>query len=477
MTTAQHTTTGSANGGLDMTMPGTDFSNQNMYWGQNLQNAINGGQVKQARVDDMVKRILASWYLLGQDKGYPQTSFTSWKIGNHNVGGNHKTNARAMARDGIVLLKNDNASLPLAKPKTIAVIGLDSIVAPKGANACVDRGCNDGTLAIGWGSASVEFPYLIAPLDAIKAKAQTDGSTVKSSPNDNTSQGASAAQGADVAIVCINANGGEGYITVEGNAGDRKDLNAWHNGNELVKAMAAVNKNVVVVVHSVGPILMEEWIENPAVTAVVWAGLPGQESGNGLVDVLYGSVSPSGKLPYTIAKKAGDYGTTIKSGDDKDWSLDIDYRHFDRASITPRFEFGFGLSYANFTYSDLSIASTASAGPASGAIAPGGPSDLFETVATVSASISNSGKVSAAEVPQLYIGYPASAGTPPKQLRGFNKIKLEAGASGKAEFKLRKRDLSIWDSGSKKWTVPSGEFKVYVGASSRDVRLEGKITV
>ncbi|KAH7408490.1 beta-glucosidase 1 precursor [Phaeosphaeria sp. MPI-PUGE-AT-0046c] len=474
---AQHTTTGSANGGLDMTMPGSDFSNQNIYWGPQLQNAVNGGQVKQSRVDDMVKRVLASWYLLGQDKGYPTTSFSSWKIGNHNVGGNHKTNVRAMARDGIVLLKNNNASLPLSKPKTIAVIGLDSIVAPKGANACVDRGCNDGTLAIGWGSASVEFPYLVAPLDAIKTQAQSDGSSVKSSPNDNASQGASAAQGADVAIVCINADAGEGYITVEGNAGDRKDLNAWHNGNELVKAVAAVNKNTVVVVHSVGPILMEEWIDNPSVTAVVWAGLPGQESGNGLVDVLYGSVSPSGKLPYTIAKKASDYGTTIKGGDDSDWSLDIDYRHFDRASITPRFEFGFGLSYSNFSYSDLSVSSSATAGAASGPVIPGGPSDLWDNVATISASITNSGKVAAAEVPQLYLGYPASAGTPPKQLRGFTKLKLAAGASGKAEFKLRKRDLSIWDEKSRKWTVPSGEFKVFVGASSRDVRLEGKIVV
>jgi hypothetical protein len=307
------------------------------------------------------------------DKGYPSVSFNSWKIGTTNAGGNHRTNPRAMARDGIVLLKNSNSSLPLSKPKSIAVIGLDSIVAPKGANACVDRGCNDGTLAMGWGSGSVEFPYLIAPLDAIKTKAQSDGTTITSSPNDNASQGASVAKGADVAIVCINADAGEGYITVEGNAGDRKDLNAWHNGNgtfeispessqsilktgelhdmfqhfsryfvqthlltrnssDLVKQVAAVNKKTIVVVHSVGPILMEDWIDNPNVVAVVWAGLPGQESGNGLVDILYGAASPSGKLPYTIAKKAEDYGTTIAYGDDKNWDLFIDYRRFDKNS-------------------------------------------------------------------------------------------------------------------------------------------------
>jgi beta-glucosidase len=94
----------------------------------------------------------------------------------------------------------------------------------------------------------------------------------------------------------------------------------------------------------------------------------------------------------------------------------------------------------------------------------------------VTAKITNSGGVAGAEVPQLYIAYPSSAPTtPPKQLRGFNKIKLEAGVSGTATFPLRRRDLSVWDGG--KWVVPSGEFTVSVGGSSRDIRLTGKITV
>jgi beta-glucosidase len=459
-----------------MTMPGTDFDKKNVYWGPQLQTAINNKQVQQSRLDDMVKRVLAAWYLLGQDKGYPTATFNSWKIGSKDVGGTHKTNVRAMARDGIVLLKNTNAALPFNKPKSIAVIGSDSIVAPKGANACVDRGCNDGTLAMGWGSGSVEFPYLIAPLDALKAQAQKDGTTVSSSPNDSAQQGASAAQDAEVAVVCINSDGGEGYITVEGNAGDRKNLDPWHNGNELVKAVAAVNKKTIVVVHSVGPVIMEQWIDNPNVVAVVWAGLPGQESGNGLADVLYG-VSPSGKLPYTIAKQESDYGTTINQGDDKNWDLFIDYRRFDKQNIAPRFEFGFGLSYTNFTYSNLTVAGKPSAGPATGATGPGGPVDLFDTVATVTAKISNSGGVAGAEVPQLYLGYPASTNSPPKQLRGFAKLKLAAGASGVATFKLRRRDLSYWDAATRKWTVASGDYTVFVGASSRDVRLTGKITV
>ncbi|KAL5408245.1 hypothetical protein PMIN04_011485 [Paraphaeosphaeria minitans] len=474
---AQHTTTGSANGGLDMTMPGSDFNNPkgNILWGAALQSAVSSGQVQQSRVDDMVKRILAAWYLVGQDKGYPTATFNSWKIGNYNVGGNHKDNVRKMARDGIVLLKNIGNVLPLKKPKSIAVIGSDSIVAPKGANACVDRGCNDGTLAVGWGSGAIEFPYLIAPLDAIKTQAQKDGTTITTSTNDNAQQGASAAQNAEAAIVHINSDSGEGYITVEGNAGDRKDLNPWHNGNDLVKAVAAVNKKTIVVIHSVGPLILEPYIDNPNVVAVVWAGLPGQESGNGLVDILYGAASPSGKLPYTIAKQPSDYGAAVTSGDDASWDLFIDYRRFDKNNITPRFEFGFGLSYTSFTYDALTVTGAPTAGPAVGAKAPGGPADLFETVATVTAKITNSGGVAGAEVPQLYIGYPASANAPPKQLRGFNKLNLAVGASGTATFKLRRRDLSVWEGG--RWVVPSGEFGVFVGASSRDVRLTGKITV
>lgn len=117
--------------------------------------------------------------------------------------------------------------------------------------------------------------YLVAPLDAIKSQAQKDGTTITTSTNDNAQQGASAAQNAEVAIVCINSDSGEGYIEVEKNAGDRNNLDPWHNGNDLVKAVAAVNKKTIVVIHSVGPLILEPYIDNPNVVAVVWAGLPG----------------------------------------------------------------------------------------------------------------------------------------------------------------------------------------------------------
>lgn len=133
-------------------------------------------------------------------------------------------------------------------------------------------------------------------------------------------------------------------------------------------------------------------------------------------------------------------------------------------------------AYTNFTYADIKVTSTAKAGPATGDVVPGGRADLWETVATVTCTITNSGAVEGAEVPQLYITLPASApAAPPKQLRGFTKIKLAAGASETATFNLRRRDLSYWDTAKQNWIVPSGSFEVNVGASSRDLRLKSTI--
>ena len=132
----------------------------------------------------------------------------------------------------------------------------------------------------------------------------------------------------DVAVVFINSDSGE-YINAEtsfdGNDGDRKNLTAWHNGDALVAAVAEQNNNTIVVVHSVGPLIIEPWIEHPNVTAVVWAGLGGTETGNALVDVLYGDVNPSGRLPYTIAKDVIDYGAQLVIGGTDDTILQIPY--------------------------------------------------------------------------------------------------------------------------------------------------------
>ena len=116
-------------------------------------------------------------------------------------------------------------------------------------------------------------------------------------------------------------------------------------------------------------------------------------------------------------------------------------------------------------------------GPATGDIIPGGRSDLWEPVATVTVTVANAGEVDGAEVAQLYVGFPESAATPPRQLRGFEKLPLAAGESAETTFELRRRDLSVWDVASQEWAVPTGDFNITVGASSRDLRLSGTLTV
>ncbi|EKG15351.1 Glycoside hydrolase family 3 [Macrophomina phaseolina MS6] len=481
---AHHTTVDSAIAGLDMSMPGTDYgkSPESLYWGANLTAAVEAGDIPQERLDDMVLRILAAWYALGQDDpAFPAVQFDSWVDGEK--GGyeapqtQHNELARAVARDGIVLLKNENATLPI-KPTSgsLAIIGDDARVNPAGPNACSDRACTNGTLAVGWGSGANEFPYLIAPLDAIRERASAAGTTIIASPTDDQAAGASAAAAAETAIVFIVSNSGEEYLTVENNVGDRINLDPWHDGNGLVAAVAeaAAGKPVVVVAHSVGPIILESILSHENVVALVWAGLGGQEQGNALADVLFGDVSPSGKLPYTIAKAAEDYGTKLVGPDVDDEfeeGLYIDYRHFDKAGIEPRYEFGFGLSYTNFTYSDIAITKTAASN------ATAGSTDLYAPFATVTATIANSGDVAGAEVAQLYLSLPAGIDAPPKQLRGFEKISLEAGASASVEFVLRRKDASYWNVERQQWILPTGDFGIAVAASSRDLRLEGTLTV
>ncbi|KAL2826289.1 glycoside hydrolase superfamily [Aspergillus cavernicola] len=482
---AQHSTVESANTGLDMTMPGSDFNSPpgSIYWGDNLAAAITNGSVAQERLDDMVTRILASWYLVGQDQGHPPVAFNSWNGGAASVNATtpaHGDISRAVARDSIILLKNTNHSLPLGEPASLAIIGSDAIVNPDGANACVDRGCNVGTLAQGWGSGTAEFPYLVAPLDAIEEKLAGAGTNIITSTTDDAPAGAEAAAAAETAIVFITSDSGEGYITVEDHVGDRNHLDPWHNGNALVQAVAQTNTPTIVVVHSVGPIILETILAEPNVIGIVWAGLPGQESGHALVDVLFGEFSPSGKLPYTIGKSEEDYGTTwtTELSDTFPEGLFIDYRYFDQSGIAPRYEFGFGLSYTTFNYSILAISLSATPGPTTGEIVVGGASDLFEPIGTISAYVANSGNVPGAEIAQLYIGYPETApSTPPKQLRGFDKFSLVPGESGIAIFELTRRDISYWDVEAQKWVVPSGAFQVYVGSSSRDIRLTGSFVI
>ncbi|KAF8649775.1 hypothetical protein AX16_005541 [Volvariella volvacea WC 439] len=486
---ATHSTT-SPNQGLDMTMPGDRTINSGTTWfGQELVRAVNSGQVPQSRLDDMALRILAAWYLLGQDQDFPPVNFHAWNLNDPfnkhvNVQGNHKELIREIGKASTVLLKNQNNVLPLRAPRTLAIIGSHAGPSSRGPNGYADRGGNDGVLAMGWGSGTCDFPYLITPDEAIRTRASSDGTTVTSSLNDNDlNAAASAAAGKDAALVFVTSDSGEAYITVEGHAGDRNHLSAWHNGDNLVQRVASVNSRTIVVVNSVGPIIMEPWINNPNISAVVWSGLPGQEAGNSVTDILYGAYNPSGRLPYTIGKSVDDYSAKVIYNSNSqilqipyDDGLFVDYRHFDRNNIEPRFEFGFGLSYTTYQYSNVSI----STGSVASGLAPSSSSLdpwLHQKVVSVTFTLRNSGSVAGHEIPQLYLSLPANTNSPPRILKGFDSVYLSPAQSKSVTFQLSRYDLSIWDVTAQRWRIPAGTIGISIGASSRDIRLTSSISL
>ncbi|KAF2875437.1 beta-glucosidase [Massariosphaeria phaeospora] len=391
---AQHSGVASTLAGLDMTMPGdTDFNSGLSFWGPNLTLSIINGTVPAWRLDDAVARILAAYYYVGRDKHVTPTgtNFNSWSrdvYGNeHSFAGNgyglinelvdvrgeHFRAIRQAAAKSTVLLKNSGV-LPLTgREKFTAVFGNDATENEYGPNGCPDRGCDNGTLAMGWGSGTADFPYLITPLEAIKSQVASNGGVIQSvTDNWAYSQIAALAKQASVALVFVNADSGEGYINVDGNAGDRNNLTIWQDGETLVRNVSANCNNTIVVIHSVGGVLVDSFYESENITAIIWAGLPGQESGNAIADVLYGRVNPGGKLPFTFGRQYSDYGVadliyepTNGSASPQDNFVEgvfIDYRAFDKNNIEPIYEFGFGLSYTTFSYSNLNIAKI-SAGP------------------------------------------------------------------------------------------------------------------
>ncbi|KIM49543.1 glycoside hydrolase family 3 protein [Hebeloma cylindrosporum] len=468
-----------ANAGLDMEQPGDYIIIA--FGGGNLKNAVNSGKVTVARLNEMVARVLAPWYHLGQDSGYPPVNFDAQKrdgSGPRNLNVNvrsaaHTALVKEIAMASSVLLKNNrtvNSSgttlrgLPAVKgvAKSVAIVGQDAKMPKLDCNELNE--CNDGTMSVGWGSGSNSLDFLVPPVDALKSYLG-DSATITTSLSNSLDDGANAAKGKDMAFVFVNAMSGElgPYDIVVGNMGDRNDLNLWWKGGSLVERVAAVCNNTIVVVHSVGPVYFT-WSNHPNVTAIIYAGAPGEQTGPAIVDVMYGGYNPSGRLPFSIADSESAYGTTIVYDSlgfpDLDYTekLLLDYRYMDDKGITPRFEFGFGLSYTTFAYSSLSISSS---------------SDTY----TLSFTVANTGALAGTEIPHLYLAYPAAAGEPKRVLRGFEEVDLGVGQSKVVSITLNKRSMSVWDTPSQSYVRPSGTFTVYIGASIRDTRLTGTIIV
>ncbi|EDQ86829.1 uncharacterized protein MONBRDRAFT_33620 [Monosiga brevicollis MX1] len=370
----------------------------------------------------------------------------------------HNTVARKVAAAATVLLKNDAGLLPLnaTQPMTIGVFGIQG---------------DAETWAHGGGSGSVTPPYIITPfqgvLDALGIQRPAGHTGQEDAPvgpfcnahqqcvtyyegqNDTITE--ALAEAVDVALVAVG--------TASGELLDRVHLGLGRGQDELTTLVASHNRNTVVHVTCPGAVLTP-WRND--VSAILVGFMGGQELGHAMADVVFGHVNPSGRLPVTFPNVDNEVGFAERQYpgiEDHlqtyyDEGLEVGYRWYDAHGVTPAFPFGHGLSYTSFNYSDLTANSTG-----------------------VSVRIANTGSVAGAEIVQLYLGFPSSAGEPPLQLKGFAKAMLAPGATTTVHLPLTDRDLSIWDVQDHAWSKVPGTFQVQIGSSSRDVRLAGSITV
>ncbi|KAI6781875.1 beta-glucosidase [Emericellopsis cladophorae] len=409
---AQRSGVASALAGLDMTMPGDGlgWADGKSLWGPKLSQAVLNGSLPLDRLDDMVTRIVASWYQLGQDNhtlfdatGPNFSSFTEEKMGVTapgspteqslvevnkfvDVQADHAKIAQEIAIESIVMLKNERDWLPMSrnaefgveripwknKKLKVGIFGEDAGPG-EGPNACPDRGCNQGTLAMGWGSGAVELPYLITPAEALQKGFNASRVEVtKYLANDLPGlQESRALEGRDVCIVFANSDAGEGFVSWNGIKGDRNDLRLQKGGDELILEVAdkcgGGKGKTIVVYHAVGPVLVDKWINHKKIKAVFAAHLPGQESGNAIASIIFGDESPSGKLPYTMAKRAEDYGdggevmytpNDVVPQQDFTEGIYIDYRWLNRDGlfpVDPQFSFAYGLQYTGFSMDNIQL--------------------------------------------------------------------------------------------------------------------------
>jgi beta-glucosidase len=272
-------------------------------------------------------------------------------------------------------------------------------------------------------------------------------------PADAIQRAANLAKEADVALVFVGLNG-----EWESEGHDRPDMELVGEQVKLIEQVAAVNPNTVVVLQTGSPITLH-WIDK--VAAVMQAWYPGQECGNAIADVLFGRVSPSGRLPQTFPEYLEDNPTFLHYPGENgkvnySEGIFVGYRYYDKKNITPKFPFGFGLSYTTFSYDNLTL-SAAELQP--------------DEQLTVTVDVTNSGSYAGQEVVQLYVrDVISSLMRPEKELKAFTKVFIEPGETNQVTFTIDKQALAYYDDVQRAWTVEAGEFAILLGGSSRDIK-------
>ncbi len=452
---ATHSTVASAKAGLDMEMnvtPGT-------YYGSALQTAVQSGQVPMGTLNDMVLRILRAMFWVGIFDHPPAAQPQAYSAPVSTP--DHVEMARRISEEGTVLLKNQDHILPITgQGKTLAVIG------PAAGQTGAENEYN------GQGSGHIPeagvTPAVVSPQQAITQRAGADGDTVLYADGTSMADAVAAAKAASTALVFVGDSESEGIdrssltltggtCTLGGCTPQTVDQNA------LISQVAAANPNTVVVLDTGGPVLMP-WVNQ--IKGLFEAWYPGQEDGNAIAALLFGDVDPSGRLTETFPAAQKDLPTQTTAqypgvnqpgdsvGPHAKYSegLLVGYRWYDAKRIAPLFPFGFGLDYTTFDYSGIRLRAGA-----------GG------SLATVTFKVTNSGARKGADVPQLYVGDPASTGEPPWQLKGFQRVTLNPGASTRVTLPIDARALSWWNTTTHAWTASRGCYTLALAHNERDV--------
>jgi len=405
--------------------------------------AVQQGTLDESVLDTAVERLL-NFVFKAAAAQKTEASFDSRQ---------HHQLAREVARESMVLLKNEDHLLPLRKEGKIAVIG-EFAVKPR---------------YQGSGSSHINPTHLDQALDEIRILAGDQAEVTYAAGYDLDSdevkeelvqEAVRIASEADVVILFTGLPDryeSEGY--------DREHLDLPDNHQRLITSLSDVQDNLVVVLSNGSPVTMP-WLNQ--VKSVLEGYLGGQAGGGAAADLLFGEVSPSGKLPETFPVKLSDNPSFLNfpgEGDRVEYreGLFVGYRYYDQKQIEPLFPFGYGLSYTTFEYSDLTVNTS---------------SCTDEDTVKVEVTVTNTGPVRGQEIVQLYVHDAESTVIRPQQeLKGFAKVDLQPGESRKVTFELGKRAFAYYNVNIGDWHVETGTFAIRIGASSRDIRLESTIEV
>lgn len=423
------------------------------YMGPLIEN-VNEGRVPVALVDRAVRRVLEQKFRLGLfEKPYVDVERAVRTV--HSP--EHLELALRTAREGIVLLKNDRDVLPLKKNvKSIAVIGPNA-----------DNAKNQ----LGDYSPKALPQHIVTILEGIKARVSQETKVVVArgcgiTTNDKIGFGEAvqAAKAADVAVVVVGESeggtGGNREPATDGEGHDVASLDLSGVQEDLIKAVAETGTPVVVVLVNGRPLSVRWTAEH--IPAIVEAWRPGELGGQAVADVLFGDYNPSGRLPITVPRSIGQFPAYYNFKPSKTYWIEQLKRGYADMPATPLYPFGYGLSYTKFDYSNLRIDPTQTS-------VKGG--------ARVSVDIKNAGSRAGVETAQIYIheAY-APVSRPIRQLRGFERVALQAGESKTVTFTLTPDDFQLLDS-HMHWTVFPGDFEIMVGRSAEDLPLKGKLQV